>query len=168
MAVRAAGEAHREWSNWRFEDRAAIFLKAADPLASTWRDTLNGSSMLCQSKTIHQAEIDAACETIDFLRFNVFVRGADLFGAADVERRHYGNRLDYRPLEGFVYAVTPFNFTVDRREPVVGARRSWATLRTGSRPARRFIAAISWPGCSLKLPVCLPASSTLLPAMRPP
>ena len=72
MAIAAARQAHREWSNWKFEDRAAVFLKAADLLTTTWRDKLNGSTMLCQSKTVHQAEIDSACEMVDFLRFNVY------------------------------------------------------------------------------------------------
>src|SRR5262245_36021924 len=72
MAVQAAREAHREWSSWKFEDRAAVFLRAADLLTATWRDRINAATMLCQSKTIHQAEIDAACETVDFLRFNTY------------------------------------------------------------------------------------------------
>src|SRR5580704_3705593 len=110
MAVRAATEARRDWSNWKFEDRAAIFLKAADLLTTTWRDNLNGSTMLCQSKTIHQAEIDAACEMIDFLRFNVSF-AERIYSEQPISSAGMWNRLDYRPLEGFVYTVTPFNFT---------------------------------------------------------
>src|SRR5262245_36421223 len=68
-AIHAAAEAHREWSSWRFEDRARVFLRAAELLSTTWRDTLNAATMLNQSKTVHQAEIDSACEMIDFLRF---------------------------------------------------------------------------------------------------
>jgi 1-pyrroline-5-carboxylate dehydrogenase len=110
MAVQAAKEAHREWSNWKFEDRAAIFLKAADLLTTTWRDNLNGSTMLCQSKTIHQAEIDAACEMVDFLRFNIHF-AERLYSEQPINSAGMWNRLEYRPLEGFVYTVTPFNFT---------------------------------------------------------
>jgi 1-pyrroline-5-carboxylate dehydrogenase len=108
--VRAANAAHREWANWSWEDRAAVFLKAADLLATTWRPTLNAATMLGQSKTAHQAEIDAACELIDFLRFNVAFAQA-LYAEQPLSDRGMWNQLDYRPLEGFVYAVTPFNFT---------------------------------------------------------
>ena len=111
MAMQAAKEAHREWSNWTLEDRAAIFLKAADLLATTsWRDTINGATMLCQSKTIHQAEIDAACESVDFLRFNAHY-AEKLYNEQPLSSPGVWNRLEYRPLEGFVYTVTPFNFT---------------------------------------------------------
>jgi len=110
MAVDAANEAHRDWSNWKFEDRAAIFLRAAELLTTTWRDNLNGSTMLCQSKTIHQAEIDAACEMVDFLRFNVYF-AERLYSEQPFNAPGMWNRLEYRALEGFVYTVTPFNFT---------------------------------------------------------
>jgi 1-pyrroline-5-carboxylate dehydrogenase len=110
MAAQAAKDAHREWSSWNLEDRAAIFLKAADLLASTWRDTINGATMLCQSKTIHQAEIDAACESVDFLRFNAHY-AEKLYNEQPLSAPGMWNRLQYRALEGFVYAVTPFNFT---------------------------------------------------------
>jgi 1-pyrroline-5-carboxylate dehydrogenase len=110
LAVKTAKEAHREWSSWKFEDRAAIFLRAADLLTTTWRDNLNGSTMLCQSKTIHQAEIDAACEMVDFLRFNVHF-SERLMSEQPISSPGMWNRLEYRPLEGFVYAVSPFNFT---------------------------------------------------------
>jgi 1-pyrroline-5-carboxylate dehydrogenase len=110
QAIRAAADAHREWSNWKFEDRAAIFLRAADLLSTSWRDILNGATMLNQSKTVHQAEIDSACEMIDFLRFNVsFAR--QIYANQPLSPEGASNFLDYRPLEGFVYAVTPFNFT---------------------------------------------------------
>jgi 1-pyrroline-5-carboxylate dehydrogenase len=110
QAIAAAAAAHREWSSWRWEDRAAVFLKAADLLATTWRDTLNGATMLCQSKTPHQAEIDASCEIVDFWRFNV--QFADqLYGQQPISGPWEWNRTEYRPLEGFVFAVTPFNFT---------------------------------------------------------
>ncbi len=109
-AVTAAKAAAPMWRSLSYEDRSAIFLRAADLLAGPWRDTLNAATMLGQSKTAYQAEIDAACELIDFLRFNVTF-GHDLL--ADQPRSSNGvwNRFDHRPLEGFVYAITPFNFT---------------------------------------------------------
>ncbi|MEV4539944.1 L-glutamate gamma-semialdehyde dehydrogenase [Asanoa sp. NPDC049518] len=109
-AVTAAKAAAPMWRSMSYEDRAAVFLRAADLLAGPWRDTLNAATMLGQSKTAYQAEIDAACELIDFLRFNVAF-GHDLL--ADQPRSSNGvwNRFDHRPLEGFVYAITPFNFT---------------------------------------------------------
>jgi len=110
QAIRAAIQAHRDWSSTKFEDRAAIFLRAADLLSTSWRNTLNGATMLNQSKTVHQAEIDSACEMIDFLRFNVaFAR--QIHEDQPLSSEGVSNSLDYRPLEGFVYAATPFNFT---------------------------------------------------------
>ena len=110
QAVKAALEARREWSSWRWEERATVFLRAAELLATTWRPVLNGATMLCQSKTAHQAEIDSACELIDFWRFNVHF-AERLYADQPFSGPGTWNRLDYRPLEGFVYAVTPFNFT---------------------------------------------------------
>jgi 1-pyrroline-5-carboxylate dehydrogenase len=110
QAVRAANAAHREWANWSWEDRAAVFLKAAELLATTWRDTANAATMLGQSKTAFQAEIDSAAELIDFWRFNPYY-AQELYDEQPVSDRTMWNQLDYRPLEGFVYAVTPFNFT---------------------------------------------------------
>jgi 1-pyrroline-5-carboxylate dehydrogenase len=110
QAIDAARVAHQDWSRWPFADRAAVFLKAADLLATTWRDTLNGATMLGQSKTAFQAEIDAACESIDFWRFNVHY-AEQLLQEQPINDRGMWNRLEYRPLEGFIYAVTPFNFT---------------------------------------------------------
>ncbi|HEX6059917.1 MAG TPA: L-glutamate gamma-semialdehyde dehydrogenase [Gemmatimonadaceae bacterium] len=109
-AIRASREAAFEWANWPWEDRAAVFLKAAELLATTWRQTLNAATMLGQSKTAHQAEIDAACELIDFWRFNP-AYAQELYDEQPLSDRTMWNQLDYRPLEGFVYAVTPFNFT---------------------------------------------------------
>jgi 1-pyrroline-5-carboxylate dehydrogenase len=109
-AIAAAGEAHKEWASWRWEDRAAVFLRAAELLTTTWRDTINAATMLGQAKTVHQAEIDAACEMIDFWRFNVQF-AQDLYAEQPLSDHTMWNQLDYRPLEGFVYAVTPFNFT---------------------------------------------------------
>ena len=107
---RAAADAWQDWSRTPWEERVAIFLRAAELLAGPWRDTLNAATMLGQSKTAHQAEIDAACETIDFFRFNVELPRADLRGAARVLARRL-EPLEYRPLEGFVFAISPFNFT---------------------------------------------------------
>jgi 1-pyrroline-5-carboxylate dehydrogenase len=112
QAIEAATEAHRDWSRWSWEDRCGVFLRAADLLASSFRDTVNAATMLGQSKTVHQAEIDAAAELIDFWRFNPFY-AQELYGEQPISPAGSGawNQLDYRPLEGFVYAVTPFNFT---------------------------------------------------------
>jgi 1-pyrroline-5-carboxylate dehydrogenase len=109
-AIAAANKARPEWSRMPFEARAAIFLKAADLLAGDWRWTLNGATMLNQSKNMHQAEIDSACELIDFYRFNPHF-AAEIYASQPSSVRGAWNRLQYRPLEGFVYAVTPFNFT---------------------------------------------------------
>ena len=109
-AITAAVEARKEWAGWRFEDRAAVFLKAADLLAGPWRARINAATMLGQSKTAFQAEIDSACELIDFLRFNVAF-AEQLYREQPTSGPGMWNRLDHRPLEGFVYAITPFNFT---------------------------------------------------------
>jgi 1-pyrroline-5-carboxylate dehydrogenase len=109
QAIKAAADARAEWGSWNFEDRAAVFLRAADMLVSTWRDTINGAAILNQSKTVHQAEIDAVCETIDFLRFNAHF-AEQIYDSQPISGPGMWNRLDYRPLEGFVYVVTPFNF----------------------------------------------------------
>src|SRR5262249_56555984 len=92
------------------EERGAIFLRAAALLAGPWRDTLNGATMLGQSKTVQQAEIDSACELIDFLRFNVHF-GRQLLADQPRSSRGTWNRFDHRPIAGFVVAITPFNFT---------------------------------------------------------
>jgi 1-pyrroline-5-carboxylate dehydrogenase len=110
QAVEAAAEAHREWSTWSWEDRASVFLRAAELLATTWRATVNAATMLVQSKTPHQAEIDAACELVDFWRFNTHF-AERLYEEQPVSDPGMWNRVEYRPLEGFVYAITPFNFT---------------------------------------------------------
>ena len=109
-AIEAAREAHADWAALPWQDRAAIFLRAAELLAGPWRDVLNASTMLGQSKTIHQAEIDAACELIDFWRFNVEYVGR-IYAEQPISGPGMWNQLDYRPLEGFVFAVSPFNFT---------------------------------------------------------
>ncbi|MCZ6835435.1 MAG: aldehyde dehydrogenase family protein, partial [Planctomycetota bacterium] len=115
-AIRTSVEAQHDWSRMPYEARAAIFLKAADLLAGPWRKTFNASTMLNQSKTCHQAEIDASCELIDFFKFNCMymqqiyqqvqppVPGGGAAGGV-------WNQVECRPLEGFVYSITPFNFT---------------------------------------------------------
>ncbi|RDH77859.1 L-glutamate gamma-semialdehyde dehydrogenase [Mycolicibacterium moriokaense] len=109
-AVEAAMAAKEDWANTPFDERAAVFLRAADLLAGPWREKLCAATMLGQSKSAYQAEIDAACELIDFWRFNVaFAR--DIMTQQPISTRGVWNRTDYRPLEGFVYAITPFNFT---------------------------------------------------------
>src|SRR4051794_4656084 len=109
-AVRCAEEAAPGWRELSFDDRAAVFLKAAELLSGPWRQTLNAATMLGQSKTAYQAEIDSACELIDFWRWNVhFAR--EVLEEQPVSSPGVWNRVDHRPLEGFVYAVTPFNFT---------------------------------------------------------
>jgi 1-pyrroline-5-carboxylate dehydrogenase len=109
-AVAAAADAWNDWSRTPWEERAAVFLRAAELLAGPWRATLNAATMLGQSKTAHQAEIDAACEVIDFWRFNVDFM-TRIYEQQPVSSPGVWNRLEYRPLEGFVFAVTPFNFT---------------------------------------------------------
>jgi len=110
QAIEAARAARTEWASWAFDDRAAVILKAAELLTTTWRDTINAATMLGQSKTAFQAEIDAACEIVDFWRFNVHY-GQELLDEQPTSDHTMWNQLEYRGLEGFVYAVTPFNFT---------------------------------------------------------
>jgi len=109
-AADAATDAWRDWSRRPWEERAAVFLRAAELLAGPWRDTMNAATMLGQSKTAHQAEIDAACELIDFLRFNVEFM-VQIYEEQPQSSPGVWNRMEYRPLEGFVFAVSPFNFT---------------------------------------------------------
>ncbi|WP_299850964.1 L-glutamate gamma-semialdehyde dehydrogenase [uncultured Roseovarius sp.] len=109
-AIDAAGKAHPVWSRMPLEDRARVFLKVADLIAGPWRARLNAATMLGQGKTAHQAEIDSACELIDFLRFNVqFAR--DIYANQPLSGPGCQNRSEYRALEGFIFALTPFNFT---------------------------------------------------------
>ena len=109
-AIAAARDAHRAWSQTPWHERAAVFLRAAELLSGPWRTTLNAATMLNQSKTAHQAEIDAACESIDFFRFNVDYL-TRIYSEQPVSSPGVWNRLEYRPLEGFVLAISPFNFT---------------------------------------------------------
>jgi len=109
-AINAALEAKESWANLKWENRANIFLKAADLLATKYRPYINGTTMLGQSKNAYQAEIDSACELIDFLRFNVHFL-SEIYRQQPISSPGVNNRLEYRPLEGFVFALTPFNFT---------------------------------------------------------
>ncbi len=110
LAIDAALKARHDWSELSWENRASIFLKAADLLSGPYRATINAATMIGQSKNVYQAEIDAACEMIDFLRFNVqFMR--EIYTQQPISSKGIYNRLEQRPLEGFVFALTPFNFT---------------------------------------------------------
>src|SRR6266852_6218884 len=110
QAIDAAAAARKEWASWSFDDRAAVILKAAELLTTSWRDTINAATMLGQSKTVFQAEIDSGCEIIDFWRFNAHY-AEELLDEQPLSDHTMWNQLEYRGLEGFVYAVTPFNFT---------------------------------------------------------
>ena len=153
-AIKEAAKAHEEWSRWDWVDRAAVFLKAADLLATTWRSTLNAATMLCQSKTAHQAEIDAAAELIDFYRFNVHF-AERLYEEQPLSPVGMWNRIEYRPLEGFVLAVTPFNFTsiagnLPTAPAIMGNTSIWkcasSTVYTGYYLMKLFEAAGLPPG----------------------
>lgn len=109
-AISNALESRTKWASMAWEQRAAIFLKAAELIAGPYRAKINAATMIAQSKTIHQAEIDASCELIDFLRFNVEFM-TQIYADQPASNSDMWNRVEYRPLEGFVYAVTPFNFT---------------------------------------------------------
>ncbi|MGH3622375.1 MAG: aldehyde dehydrogenase family protein, partial [Sciscionella sp.] len=109
-AVSSAKQAAPGWAELPFDERAAVLLRAADLLAGPWRDTVNAATILGQSKSVQQAEIDAACELIDFLRFNVHY-GRRILAEQPNSAPGEWNRMEYRPLDGFVTAITPFNFT---------------------------------------------------------
>src|SRR5574341_1027736 len=153
-AIAAALKAREEWSRWPFEDRAAILLKAAELLSTSWRSTLNSATMLCQSKTAVQAEIDSAAELVDFYRFNAHY-AERLYEDQPLSVGGASNRLEYRPLEGFVLAVTPFNFTsiagnLPTAPALMGNTVIWkpasSTVYTGYYLMRLFEAAGMPPG----------------------
>jgi 1-pyrroline-5-carboxylate dehydrogenase len=138
-AVAAAREAHGSWSRMPWYDRAAVILKAADLLAGPWRDTLNAATMLGQSKTVYQAEIDSACEVIDFWRFNPYFAQM-IYSNQPISSPGMWNRTEYRALEGFVFAVTPFNFTsiganLPTSPALMGNTVLWKPASTGVYPA---------------------------------
>ncbi len=133
-AIESSQRAWRDWSQWPWEDRAAVFLKAADLLAGPWRDTVNAATMLGQSKTCHQAEIDAAAELIDFWRLNVHF-AEKIYMEQPMSAAGIWDRMDHRPLEGFVYAITPFNFTsiggnLPTAPAIMGGVSLWKPSRT--------------------------------------
>jgi 1-pyrroline-5-carboxylate dehydrogenase len=135
-AVKAAREAWRDWSTWSLADRAGVFLKAADLLATRWRAMVNGATMLGQSKTAFQAEIDAACELIDFWRFNVHY-AEQIHAVQPISAPGTWNALEYRGLEGFVYAISPFNFTsiggnLSTAPAIMGCTVVWKPAATAS------------------------------------
>jgi 1-pyrroline-5-carboxylate dehydrogenase len=138
-AIAAAGEAWHDWSRTPWEERAAVLLRAAELLAGPWRATLNAATMLGQSKTAHQAEIDAACELIDFWRFNPTFM-TRIYEEQPVSSPGQWNRMEYRPLEGFVFAVTPFNFTaiagnLPTSTALMGNTVVWKPASTGAYSA---------------------------------
>jgi len=110
MAIEAANHAHKAWANCPWVDRLSITLKIAELIAKKYRPLVNASTMLGQSKNVFQSEIDAVCESVDFLRFNAFFM-SDIYNAQPLSESGIINRLEYRPLEGFVFAISPFNFT---------------------------------------------------------
>ena len=110
IAIDAALETRKKWANMSWEHRATIFLKAADLMAGKYRAKLNAATMLGQSKSVHQSEIDSVCESVDFLRFNVHFM-SEIYKEQPESPDGVWNRLEWRPLEGFVFALTPFNFT---------------------------------------------------------
>ena len=141
QAIKAATDAWRDWSVMPWEDRASIFLRAAELLAGPWREQLVAATMLGQSKTAHQAEIDAACETIDFLRFNVGYLHR-IYQEQPLSSPGVWNRMEYRPLEGFVLAISPFNFTA------IGANLTTSPALTGCavvwKPASTAMVSAYW------------------------
>jgi len=179
----------------RFEDRAAVLLKAADLLAGPWRATVNAATMLGQSKTAFQAEIDSACELIDFWRFNVLF-AEQLYREQPAPAPLTWNRMDHRPLEGFIYAITPFNFTaiggnLPTAPALMGNVVVWKPAHTANttapaawarsiaaRDARMPAAAISWGSSSpppnrytssesgIGAPACTSTSSAGMPRQR--
>ncbi|MED5371170.1 MAG: L-glutamate gamma-semialdehyde dehydrogenase [Myxococcota bacterium] len=139
-AIQASLDAKAEWAATPWSERASVFLRAAELLAGPFRDKLNASTMLGQGKTVHQAEIDAACELVDFFRFNVDFAKELYTEQPPVSPPGVWNRLDYRPLEGFVFAVTPFNFTsicanLPAAAALMGNTVVWKPARTQAHSA---------------------------------
>ena len=149
-AVDAALAAKPEWAELDFDARAAIFLRAAELLAGPWRDRINAATMLGQAKTVQQAEIDSACELIDFLRFNV-AYARELHANQPLNSPLVWNRMDYRPLDGFVYAITPFNFTaiagnLPTAPALLGNTVVWKPALTQQRAADVIAAVLAQAG----------------------
>jgi hypothetical protein len=140
QAIDAAAVARREWSAWPWEDRAGVLLRAAELLATSWRPTINAATMLGQSKTVFQAEIDAASEMIDYWRFNAYF-AQELYGEQPFSGPGVWNSMEYRNLEGFIYAFSPFNFTASAAtDDGAGAARQHRDLEAGvERDAERLL-----------------------------
>lgn len=153
LALAAAEKGRKEWASLPWHDRAAVFLKAADLLATTWRDRMNAATMLGQSKTVHQAEIDAACELIDFFKFNCYYM-TKIYQEQPSSQPFMWNRSQARGLEGFVYAITPFNFTsiginLAAAPALMGCAVMWKPAMTSMRAA--------WVGMQILHEAGLPA-----------
>jgi 1-pyrroline-5-carboxylate dehydrogenase len=149
-AIDAASAAWRDWSRTPWEDRAAVFLRAADLLTGPWRETINAATMLGQSKTAYQAEIDAACELADFLRFNVAFM-LRMYDEQPISSSGIWNRAEYRALEGFVLAITPFNFTsiagnLPSAPALLGNTVVWKPSQTASYAAHHLMALLQAAG----------------------
>ena len=164
QAIDAARAAHDEWSSWSFDDRAAVILKAAELLTTTWRDTINAATMLGQSKTVFQAEIDAACEIIDFWRFNVHY-GQELLDEQPVSDHTMWNQLEYRGARGVRLRRHAVQLHVDRRQPAdrAGADGQHGRLEAG---VERDVLGALPDEAATRRPACRPASSTSSPATR--
>ncbi len=166
-AIDAAMAAKDAWANTPFDERAAVFLRAADLLAGPWREKLCAATMLGQSKSAYQAEIDAACELIDFWRFNVgFAR--EIMAQQPTSSRGVWNRTDYRPLEGFVYAITPFNFTaiagnLPSAAALMGNTVVWKPSPTQTFAAYLTMQLLEAAGCRRASSICSPETGSRFP-----
>ncbi|BBE30350.1 1-pyrroline-5-carboxylate dehydrogenase [Tepiditoga spiralis] len=134
MAIESAMNAKKIWDKYTWQDRVSIFRRAAELLSTTWRSTLNAATMMCQSKNVFQAEIDSACELIDFFNFNSYYL-TQLYKDQPISPKGIWNRVEYRPLEGFVFAVTPFNFSsiggnLPTAPAIMGNTVLWKPART--------------------------------------
>lgn len=150
QAIEVALEAGRAWAELPFDDRAAVFLRAADLIAGPYRATMNAATMLGQGKTPQQAEIDSACELVDFLRFNV-AYAEQILANQPTSSPGVWNRMEYRPLEGFVYAITPFNFTaiagnLPTSAALMGNPALWKPALTQSFAAHQFLEVLEKAG----------------------
>jgi len=166
QAIEASLAAHREWSAWPWEDRAAVLLRAADLLAGEWRATVNAATMLNQAKTAFQAEIDSACELIDFWRFNVAF-AAELYAEQPYSAPGVWNQSEYRPLEGFVYAISPFNFTsiagnLPTAPVLMGGVSIWKPAATAMLSAHYVMRVLMAAGLPPGVINFLPGSSTMI------
>ncbi len=142
MAITAANEAKIAWSEMQWSSRATVLLKAAELLSGKYRQTLNAATMLCMSKTCHQAEIDSACELIDFWRFNPYFM-TEVYDDQPISSKDVLNYMEHRPLEGFVFAISPFNFTsiagnLPTAPALMGNAVVWKPSSAAVLPARLY------------------------------